>query len=113
MGKVFKTFKSGACRAVVLRTAFYRKKLPEQERAGLKILYTTPKMPNQGITLSKRIGLPEQDKVRNGLLNDPQGKQALQATLKRFGGKAKGFVPASNAEYQGYNTLLEGVIFGW
>lgn len=113
MGKVFKTFKSGACRAVVLRTAFYAKKLPEQERAGLKILYTSPKMPNQGITLSKRIGLPEQDKIRNGLLDSSEGKQALQPTLKRFGGKAKGFVSASNAEYEGYNMLLEGVIFGW
>jgi ABC-type phosphate/phosphonate transport system substrate-binding protein len=113
MGKVFKTFKSGACRAVVLRTTFYAKKLSEQDRAGLKVLYTTPRMPNQGITLSKRLSLPEQDNIRNGLLNSQQGKQALQPTLKRFGGKAKGFVPARNDEYEGYNILLEGVIFGW
>lgn len=113
MGKVYKTFKAGACRAVVLRTTFYAKKLSEADRAGMKILYTTPQMPNQGFTLSKRIGLPEQDKIRNGLLNSPQGRQALQATLKRFGGKAKAFVPATNAEYEGYNMLLEGVIFGW
>jgi len=37
----------------------------------------------------------------------------MKGILKRFGGKAKSFIPTKAKEYDGYNMLLEGVIFGW
>lgn len=113
MGKVHKEFLTGQCSALVLRSAFYKKKLKPEQRQQLRIIYESARMPNQVITASKRISLSEVEKMRQGLLHTKAGNQALAATLKRFGGKAKNFVVATNKEYEGYNTLLEGVIFGW
>lgn len=114
MGKVNKAFlMEGKCSAMVLRSAFYKKKLKPEQKQQLRIIYESERMPNQVITASKRISLAEVEKMRQGLLHTRAGNQALAATLKRFGGKAKNFVVATNREYDGYNTLLEGVIFGW
>lgn len=112
MGKVYKTFKTGACEALVLRTAFYNKRLSDEDRKSLKIIYTSPEMPNQVITVSKRLSPDEKARLQLALI-DGEGVEATRPTLKRFGGKAKAFIPANMNEYRGYNTLLEGVIFGW
>lgn len=112
MGKVYKTFKTGACEALVLRTAFYSKKLKDVDRKNLKILYTSPAMPNQVISASKRLTPDEKSRLQVALVSE-DGVQATKPTLKRFGGKAKAFIPATANEYYGYNNLLEGVIFGW
>lgn len=113
MGKVHKVFLSGQCEAMVLRTTFYHKKLKPEQREKLKIIYTTERMPQQVISAGNRISRAEKQKLQNYLLKGQKGQQALTPTLKRFGGKAKSFIRASNEEYQGYNMLLEGVIFGW
>jgi ABC-type phosphate/phosphonate transport system substrate-binding protein len=113
MGKVHKAFLSGQCEAMVLRTAFYHKKLKPEQREKLKIIYTTARMPQQVISVGDRISGVEKQKLQNYLLKGQKGQKALMPTLKRFGGKARSFVRANNAEYQGYNMLLEGVIFGW
>ncbi len=113
MGKVYAAFKQGRCAAAVLRTTYYKKKLTAEDRQQLTILYTSEPLTNQGITTSKRLSKAEQDKIQQGLLQSQAGKEALQAILKRFGGKAKGFLPAKDSEYEGANMLLEGVIFGW
>lgn len=113
MGKVHKVFMSGKCEAMVLRTAFYHKKLKPEDREKLKIIYTTERMPQQVISAGKRISRTDKQKLQNYLLKGQKGQKALLPTLKRFGGKARSFIPASNEEYQGYNMLLEGVIFGW
>ena len=113
MGKVHKAFVSGKCEAMVLRTTFYHKKLKPEQREKLKIIYTTERMPQQVISAGNRISRTEKQKLQNYLLKGQKGQQALTPTLKRFGGKAKSFIRARNEEYQGYNMLLEGVIFGW
>ncbi len=113
MGKVHKVFMSGECEAMVLRTTFYHKKLKPEQREKLKIIYTTERMPQQVISVGERVNRTEKQKLQNYLLKSQKGQQALQPTLRRFGGKAKSFLRASNEEYQGYNMLLEGVIFGW
>ena len=113
MGKVYKVFMSGECEAMVLRTAFYHKKLKPEQREKLKIIYTTERMPQQVISAGERISSSEKQKLQNYLLKGQKGQKALMPTLKRFGGKARSFIPAKNEEYQGYNMLLEGVIFGW
>ena len=113
MGKVNKAFMEGECSAMVLRSAFYNKKLKPEQKQQLRIIYKSEKMPSQVITASKRISQAEVEKMRGSLLGTPAGQQALAPTLKRYGGKAKNFVVSSNQEYDGYNMLLEGVIFGW
>lgn len=114
MGKVHKalTDKKAGCDAAVLRTAFYKKKLPKAQRENLKSLYLSKALPNQGISVSKRVSQAIKEKIRNELTIG-KGVASTKAILKRFGGKAKSFIPATLKEYDGHNMLLEGVIFGW
>ena len=114
MGKVHKSFlgTKAKCDAAVLRTAFYKKKLKKPQRENLKTLYLSKAMPNQGISVSKRISRKLKDKITKELTLG-KGVASTKGILKRFGGKAKSFIPVKGEEYAGYNMLLEGVIFGW
>lgn len=112
MGAVYKTFKTGACEAMVLRSTYYKKKLTDDDRNALKIIFKSPVMPNQVISAGKRLTANEKARLQLALI-DADGVAATQPTLKRFGGKSRAFVPANDKEYKGYNELLEGVIFGW
>lgn len=114
MGKVHKSFRGtkAKCDAAVLRTAFYKKKLKDNQRANLKTLYLSKAMPNQGISVSKRVSQKLKDKIAKDLTLG-KGVASTKGVLKRFGGKAKSFIPVKPQEYAGYNMLLEGVIFGW
>ena len=112
MGKVYKSFKAGKCDAAVLRTAFYQKKLNKQQRAGMKELFVSRKMPNQAISVSQRISPQAKRKIAESLTMS-SGVVSTKGILKRFGGKAKSFIHARNTEYQTQTALLEGVIFGW
>ena len=107
MGGVYSTFSNNKnnCRAWILRTSFYKKKLKEEDRAK--------PIPNQGISVSKRLSARDKSLMLQSLtLGD--GVKASQPILTRFGGKnAKPMVPAKTEEYRGHNLLLEGVIFGW
>lgn len=113
MGGVLKTFGNSDCRAWVYRTAFYKGKMTDQDRASVKIIFTSKALPNQGVSVSKRLS--ERDKsliIQSLTLGD--GVKVAQPIVKRFGDKdAKSFIPAKKEEYVGHNTLLEGVIFGW
>ena len=62
--------------------------------------------------MSKRVTPRERSLMVQALTNG-DGIKATQPILKRFGGKAKHFIPTKNEEYLGINSLLEGVIFGW
>jgi len=112
MGVVFKAFQKGECDAFVVRTAFYKNKIKEEDKQGLKIIYESPAMPNQSISASERLTPAERAKLRKALLSET-GTEALRPTLQRFAKNAKGFIETNNAEFEGYNNLLEGVIFGW
>lgn len=110
---VAKAFKSGQCKAAVFRDTFYKKKLKEEDRAGMKILFHSQPIPNQGISVSRRLSPAARNKIKESLTIG-NGVQATAGIVKRFGGKkVKSFVPASKQEYEGFNQLLEGVIFGW
>jgi ABC-type phosphate/phosphonate transport system substrate-binding protein len=109
---VFKAFMDGQCSAAVLRTAFYKKGLTDEQRAQVKIIYASKPYPNQGITVSKRVTARERSLMVQALTVG-DGVKATQPILKRFGGKATHFIPAKHDDYVGINTLLEGVIFGW
>jgi ABC-type phosphate/phosphonate transport system substrate-binding protein len=113
MAGVFKAFKGGKCKAYVFRDTFYKKKLKDEDRAAMKILFKSIPIPNQGISVSRRLSPAAQAKIRESLTIG-KGVQAALPIVKRFGGKkAKSFVPTDRSEYVGYNILLEGVIFGW
>lgn len=114
MKKVHKSYvgKSAKCDAAVLRTAFFKKKLKKDQREKLKTLYLSKAMPNQGISVSKRVPQNLKNKIANELTFG-KGVASTKGILKRFGGKAKSFIPVKGAEYADYNMLLEGVIFGW
>lgn len=113
MDKVYEAFNAGQCNVAVLRNVFYEKKLSKEQREKLKVIFTSKDMPNQAISVSTRISAEQQKKIRS-LFSSQEGIRASQALITRFGEKgATGFVTANNDEYQGYNSLLEGVIFGW
>ena len=114
MKKVYKTLvneKSG-CNAGVLRTAFFKKKLKKEQRAGLETVFLSKAMPNQGISVSKRVSQRLKDQITMELTIG-KGINTTKGIRKRFAGKAKSFIPVKPGEYAGYNMLLEGVIFGW
>ena len=113
MGAVHKTHLKGKdCTAAVLRDTFYSKKLSEQQRNELKIIYKSTPLPNQGFSVSKRVTQREKTLLVQSLAYG-DGARASADLLKRFAGKAKSFKAAANSEYLGHNMLLEGVIFGW
>jgi len=115
MGKVLQAgLHNDKCDAFVLRTLFYKKKVKPEQQVQMRILYTSPAMPNQALTVSgRRISAAEQEVLRELLTVRSEGKQAVESIRKRFATKSKGFVVTDDKEYRGYNRLLEGVIFGW
>lgn len=114
MGVVYKSFMKGVgCKAMVLRNTFYKKKLTDEKRAGLKLIYESRPLPNQVISAGPRISNIDKGRLAKSLVSGSGAKAALPIA-RRFGGKkAKGFIYADNKEYKGHNMLLEGVIFGW
>ena len=114
MGAVYQALQQGHCKAAVLRISYYKKQLSDADRSKLKVFYTSPPLPNQVITVSKRISDADLEKIQRGLLYSEEGKKALEPIRERFGGKqVKSFVKANQEEYNGHNKYLEGIIFGW
>ena len=113
MPAVYQAFKNGECQAAVVRDTFYKKKLSDAQRAELKIIYQPRPLPNQSITISKRLDAKDKRLILQSFTQG-DGIKISQGVVQRFGGKqAKAFIPASADEFDGINTLLEGVIFGW
>jgi len=112
MGKVLKKFKNGACRAAVFRNTFFYKKISKDLQATFKILFESDSLPNQVITVSKRVSRAQHAKLAKAIIYGKASNPA-KAIVKRFAGKAKSFIPAKSEEYFGPRILLEGVIFGW
>ncbi len=110
--KVFKGFETGKCKGAVLRTTFYAKKLSEEQRATTKVLYKSPAMTNQGISVSSRVK-PEARKIIVETIARGDRIPATKNILARFGGKAKAFKAATDSDYAEYYKLIQGVIFGW
>jgi len=113
MPAVVKAFDAGHCRAAVVRNTYYHKKMTDKERERFRIIYEANPLPNQSITVSRRVNDREKLLIRRSLTNG-DGVVASKAILTRFGGKqTKAFVLAKADEFTGINGLLEGVIFGW
>jgi len=113
MPEIYRSFIEGKCKAAVLRTDFYHKKLNKQQQGELKILFHTMPVPNQGFSVSQRVNAAAKEKIVQDLTVG-EGAKLLEPLVKRFGvNNAQGFVPARNEEYEGYNKFLEGTTFGW
>lgn len=114
MGKVAKSFFSqkAGCEAMVLRTLFANKKLKPEQREKLKTIFLSKAMPNQAVSVSKRVSPEQREKIKKALTVGKSVESALPV-VKRFSKKAKSFIPVKKGEYDSYNLLLEGVIFGW
>lgn len=112
MKGVVKALLKNKCNAYVFRDVFYKKKIKAELKQNLQVLYKSKPLPNQVISASKRIS-PAQKKAIIHSLTLGKGVDSTKGVLKRFGGKARTFVKATNEEYKGHNMLLEGVIFGW
>jgi len=113
MDKVYQALEQGECEAAMFTTMHFNKKLSEEERSQLKIIYTSPELPNQVITVSDRLTTAQQQKIADALTNG-DGVAVTQSITKSFAGpQTISFVRVINGEYQGYSELLESVILGW
>ena len=113
MKTVYEDLMNGQCEAAMLRSSFYDKKLDEQHRSQLKIIYTSPELPNQVVTVSDRIPSSQYEKISKSLTQG-EGVLITQDIVKRFSGnQAKSFITVKNGEYNDYSELLESVILGW
>ncbi len=112
MPAVYQAFKNGVCDAMLLRDQFFFKKISEKERAGLKVVFTSTSMPNQTITVSKRVGPELRQLLRSSLL-DTQGVAASQNLMTQYSKENPSFLAAETGSYLGIEKLLEGVLWGW
>ncbi|MCW8955786.1 MAG: phosphate/phosphite/phosphonate ABC transporter substrate-binding protein [Gammaproteobacteria bacterium] len=113
MGKIFNGLIEGKCEGAVIRSNYFKKKLTNEEHAKVKIIYTSPELPNQVITVSDRVSEEDRKKIILSLTTG-EGMKAMAPIVKRFGGKnVKGFVEVKPGEYDGYFAFLEGVVLGW
>jgi len=112
MKGVAKALGKNRCNAYVFRDKFFNKAFKPEVRDTLQIIYTSKPMPNQAISAGQRV-TPAQKKAMTHSLTIGNGVDSTQSIRKRFAGKARSMVKATNEEYQNYNMLLEGVIFGW
>lgn len=101
------------CEAAMLPDRLVDKKLTEQQRAELKIIYTSETLPNQVITVSNKFSVAQQQQITNDLTQG-EGVAITQPLITVFGDKGTtAFVNVLEGEYKGYSILLEGAILGW
>lgn len=112
MQKVFLDFKEGKCDAAVLRTSVFDKGLKPEDKAFSKVIYKSPAMPNQGISVSPKFNQAQIQQIITSLTVG-DGVASTTRILKRFGGKAKAFIPVKPDEFTDLNLLMEGVVWGW
>lgn len=110
---IYEAFKRGECQASTNRAHFYTKKIPTEQQRKLKLLYASKVISNQAISVSPRVSLDQRTLMRRSLSSDPVGISATRPILDRFAKEATAMVESGRADYQGYNKLLEGVVFGW
>ncbi len=113
MKQIYTELLEGKCFGGVLRTDFYDKKLSDEQKGKLKIIYTSPVLPGQVITVSDQIS-KEQRQALLESFTQGEGAKVMLPVVKRFAGKnAKSFVPVVENEYNEYYKFIHGVVLGW
>lgn len=103
-------FFRGECKALIVRSAFYRKNANQELRERTKILLQSVALTNQGITSSSRLTEKERDRIVKSLTT---GHGSVLPILKRFQSKTSTFEPAEKQDYKDHNLLQDNSIFGW
>lgn len=111
MKKVMKNFIKGECEFAVVRDTIYNG-LPDDVKKQIKIIVRSSPMPNQTITVSKKLDANKRARISNFILSD-DGALSAANLLNRFSKKRKFFVPSKISEYNGLENLLQGVVYGW
>lgn len=106
----YEAFKSGKCKAAVFQAQFINKLSPE-EKAQIKVLFSSNKYPDQTITTSKRVTEPQRAEL-TALLTASENLPATQEILKAYTKQAKHFDPATPQDYVGLENMLEEM-WGW
>ncbi|RKZ54889.1 MAG: hypothetical protein DRQ44_18495 [Gammaproteobacteria bacterium] len=110
MKGVYSAFKEGRCKAAILRDKFYAKKVPEEERENLKIIFKSAPVANQGVTVSRRISEEQRILITAALT---EVSESTMPTLKRFTPRADKMLYTDNTDYGNYYRLLTDVVYGW
>lgn len=109
---IAKAFDAHRCDAMILRDSYF-KKLPEEKRKNLKVVYTSPAYANQTLTMGPRIAANQLPKLAAALASE-EGVKVCGEIISRFADKnAKNMVVATVEEFKGNHLLLEGVVWGW
>lgn len=109
---VYREQVSGRCVGAVYRTTFFKRQLTDMQRSKLKVLYTSPAMPNQTITAASDVPPAVRERIAKGLTAD-SGVAAASALFARFAHGATHFIAPSGKGFDGLNLLLENVVWGW
>ena len=112
MPEVYKSFKAGKCQAMLLRDAFYKGRISAEEKAKLKIVYTSIPLPNQTVSVSRRVNRKMQSIIRSSLLT-ASGALSAEKLLNRYSKKQAHFVTSEADTFAGAENLLEGSVWGW
>jgi ABC-type phosphate/phosphonate transport system substrate-binding protein len=107
---MYKAFKAGYCLATIFRIELYNK-LPEEDKAKLNIIATTRSVPNQTVSVGKRLQ-KNAGKLSDFLVSD-DGTAAAGKLLARYSKNARYFQRPAKEKFRGAEDLLEGVVFGW
>ena len=110
---LFGAYQNGKCEAGTNRSHFFSKKIPDDVRNDLKLLYTSKVISNQAISASPRVTPAQRLQIKHSLSSDSNGIKATRPILDRFAKQATAMAKTDSKDYQGYNKLLEGVVFGW
>jgi len=108
---VYEAFKQKKCRAAVVRENIY-KKLTDEEKRTLKVIYRSPSLPNQTVTVSERVTKKARALIASNFSKFDGGSSAKEL-FGRFSKKAKYFIRPEKTEYVNLENLLEGIVWGW
>jgi len=111
MKTVMKKFLSGECEYAVVRDTIFNS-LPEKTKKDIKIIVHSTPLPNQTITVSKKIDAGKRAKISDFILSN-DGALSASNLLNRFSKKKKFFIRAEVSEYNNLENLLQGVVYGW
>ena len=111
MHTVLKKFLEGECDYAVVRDKVYDN-LPPFQKDGIKIIVRTTPLPNQTITINRKVEWAKRKKMADFIISST-GADAARELLSRFSNNDKFFIPAEEKEYDHLESLLEGVVYGW
>lgn len=112
MKGIYARLNDGQCDAAILRASFFNSQRSKEEQNPYHVIWSSSAMPNQAITVSRKIPLQSRQQIIAALSNDTGSMSALPL-FKRFSGQSTHFIPASENEFEGLNDMLEGVVWGW